>query len=424
MQTQYGNGMRDGCAQLGRSVMATLQHHPELCVLQADISNAFGSIGRHAVEAALMSLDSPHRQLVLKWLRTTHWAAVVMPGTEYRLGGTTAGIPQGDPLSAFLFCLTFTSCISKLPMHPDMQTRSGFVLQHWQYVDDLTLATRPANIPALLAVLEEMLQGIGLTLNARKTQLYCMPHMPQPEDAAWKQCWKQYGSDQGLIICGHPWDPAISHRPSIPIGNNSYVEAWLAKRDADQQRVERSILDMAHQASPNDHMKHIAWHLLRLTWNTAHTHLWRSLDSRRTTGLCQAMVQRIPTLLSDLLQLGDLTEKQKQLIYLGARRGGLGIDPPFILAAIHAINAELQLKRHQAPSDEPWSGGFHHATQVLSHYQIEVTHVLQTDLDSLRVEGATKAARFLLRAWQDRQCQALRDNYGWERPHPCFATTT
>ena len=107
-----------------------------------------------------------------------------------------------------------------------------------------------------------------------------MPHMPQPEDAAWKQCWQQYGSDQGLIICGHPWDPAISHRPSIPIGNNSYVEAWLAKRDADQQRVERSILDMAHQASPTDHMKHIAWHLLRLMWNTAHTHLWRSLDSR------------------------------------------------------------------------------------------------------------------------------------------------
>ena len=45
-----------------------------------------------------------------------------------------------------------------------------------------------------------------------------------------------------------------------------------------------------------------------------------------------------------------------------------------------------------------------------------MARVLQTDLDSLRVEGAAKAARFLLRAWQDRQCQALRDNYGWEDP--------
>ena len=49
----------------GRAVMRSLAEKPEMCIVQGDVNNAFGSVSRRAVEVALGNLDPA----VLKTLR-------------------------------------------------------------------------------------------------------------------------------------------------------------------------------------------------------------------------------------------------------------------------------------------------------------------------------------------------------------------
>ena len=54
------------------------------------------------------------------------------------------------------------------------------------------------------------LAAVGMSINVKKTQLYCArpPEGLPPEAEAF---WRQSGSTEGLVLCGHPLEDEYEH---------------------------------------------------------------------------------------------------------------------------------------------------------------------------------------------------------------------
>ena len=114
------------------------------------------------------------------------------------------------------------------------------------YIDDISIVAPPERMPEVLRDLSEALGTIGLQVNAIKTQVYLHPAAPMPGTEEWAQLWKQAGSHEGITLVGQPIDPnKPDWHPSIPFGNQSYTDQWLAKRREKQRLAMRTASDLA-----------------------------------------------------------------------------------------------------------------------------------------------------------------------------------
>ena len=137
---------------------------------------------------------------------------------------TADGLPQGDPLSAMLFC---NAVLSAYQRHwPPTITPTA-------YVDDVVIAGNPQEIEAAWDPLQKGLAEHGLHLNAAKSRMWVPPtvqyafHHPQLYELASAKL-------EGLIICGSCL--TVEATESIPLGSDTYCAHWLQDKASTLQK--------------------------------------------------------------------------------------------------------------------------------------------------------------------------------------------
>jgi RNA-directed DNA polymerase len=138
-------------------------------VLDADISNCFDQISHQKLLAKLQTFPTL-RRTIRAWLK-----AGIMDGEE--LFPTTAGVPQGGPLSPLLANVALHGLETAMTTaFPKKITQSGRRI-NWQpkvivYADDFVILHRHLEVIQKAQIIAtQWLQEIGLTLNDNKTRL-------------------------------------------------------------------------------------------------------------------------------------------------------------------------------------------------------------------------------------------------------------
>ena len=155
---QLGVGVRGGAAAAVHATRLYLEDlAPDKAVLKLDFRNAFNSIHRDKVLAAVLKHSLglyPFVNSVYSSPSSLFWIDRTIDSAE--------GVQQGDPLGPLLFCL----CIHDL----GAQLQSELALL---YLDDGTLGGGVEDLKHDLEVVMQVGESIGLSLNSGKSEVIC-----------------------------------------------------------------------------------------------------------------------------------------------------------------------------------------------------------------------------------------------------------
>ena len=159
---QLGYGVRGGAEAAVHAARLYLQDlDPDKAILKLDFKNAFNSIHRDKVLAAVLD----HVQGLYPFLHSVYSSPSSLFWGDRTLE-SAEGVQQGDPLGPLLFCL----CIH----HMGSQLRSEL---SFFYLDDGTLGGSEEDLRHDVEVVERVGSSIGLMLNAGKTEIIGSPEM-------------------------------------------------------------------------------------------------------------------------------------------------------------------------------------------------------------------------------------------------------
>jgi len=155
---QLGYGVRGGAESAVHAARLYLQDlDPSKAILKLDFKNAFNSIHRDKVLAAVLE----HAHSLYPFLHSVYsspsslfWGDRILQSSE--------GVQQGDPLGPLMFCLCIHHMVSEL------QSELSFF-----YLDDGTLGGSEDCLCHDLEVVERVGSSIGLVLNTSKTEIIC-----------------------------------------------------------------------------------------------------------------------------------------------------------------------------------------------------------------------------------------------------------
>ena len=157
----------------------------EVTLLFVDFSKAFDSIHRRKMEQILLAYGLPKETITaIMILYKNTKTKVCSPGGDRDFFDIVAGVLQGDTLALYLFiiCLDYI-----LRTSVDLMKENGFTLAKARsrrypartitdvdYADNMALLTdTPAQVESLLDSLEQTAGGLGLHVNADKTEFIC-----------------------------------------------------------------------------------------------------------------------------------------------------------------------------------------------------------------------------------------------------------
>ena len=152
---------------------------PDWGVISLDEANAFGSLDRAATARAAHQVIPEYDAFVQRLLEADEENVFVDEDGVVHMIQARKGVPQGMPLSPYLFPLAFRGPLRELKRRVDTLEGGGLVVA---YQDDIYVLTRPGHFATVMGWAEELLAGIGLQLNATKTYYWVPP--TQPSDAA------------------------------------------------------------------------------------------------------------------------------------------------------------------------------------------------------------------------------------------------
>ena len=155
-------------------------------ILFVDFTKAFDSIHREKMEEILLAYGIPKKTVVVITIlyRNTK-VKVRSPDGDTDYFDIVAGVLQGDTLATYLFiiCLDYVlrTSIDKIKENGFELTKKRSkryptkTITDADYADDIAiLANTPAQAETLLHSLERAAAGIGLHVNARKTEYMCV----------------------------------------------------------------------------------------------------------------------------------------------------------------------------------------------------------------------------------------------------------
>ena len=164
---QLGIGVSGGCEAAVHIVRNALQNESSaLAALLVDFENAFNTISRHKILAALYS--QPSLQALFKvtaFAYSSPSALLVKVGDKLSAQlHSSQGVRQGDPLSSLLFALAIAPVYAAaLRDIPDAACTA--------IIDDGSFIAPPAVLPRVYEQLVKEAAEHGLTVQTRKTQL-------------------------------------------------------------------------------------------------------------------------------------------------------------------------------------------------------------------------------------------------------------
>ena len=168
----------NGCAKnLGilRSVLAEARvEKRSLAVASVDLSKAFDSVSHVAVRRCLKELEMPD------YLRRACLDTLDHNVLRFK-GGVSCqgkrGVPQGLPLSGYLFIATIDAAVKQMNTLKPYETADGEKIGSLCLVDDLLLfATNREELEGKLQALRATLKDGGWRLNATKSYAYAQYH--------------------------------------------------------------------------------------------------------------------------------------------------------------------------------------------------------------------------------------------------------
>ena len=332
--SQYGIGIDGGASSMHRNLMSQHLQHENFAFLQLDFANAFGAIHRTAVQAALDHTLGDHASV--QWIK--HYLAqqvtIAVPTTARAECGnlptcvhTSCGLPQGDPLSALLFCATVTWALQKhLPQ----------ALGHVEYVDDVVLSGPLQAIDESFEPLKRQLATYGLHLETTKCKLWDPAQEYVPNHPHLRALWEQQLI--GLAICGSCLAPDTDEE--LPLGSEAFRSKWFQGK-ADQIMNLCSQLDTLPRVAADDKPSlQLAAKFLAEVVPARLRHIWAASPWNEQLAFLEAVDEITMACLKSLLGVQHLMPVQKTVALLPPYLGGLGFCNVMIAAAL-ARTSEL-----------------------------------------------------------------------------------
>ena len=145
-------------------------------VLLVDFNKAFDSIDHDYLYKVLgKSGYGPNFISGIKLLLTERYSCVTLSGHLTNRFKLERGVPQGDPVSAYLFIIAVEVLALKLRETKSIKKLiiDGITIDNALYADDLTivLADDPASLRAAIRIIQHFGKISGLTINSSKTQV-------------------------------------------------------------------------------------------------------------------------------------------------------------------------------------------------------------------------------------------------------------
>lgn len=166
---QYAISVKEGARRIIHKVRNFIDKNPDGAVLRFDISNAYGTLGRHITEDVAKTLDSTMQQYFrLVYGRPTSVAMFGPETTNFIPLGE--GVKQGDATSSLLFCLGIDRALKKIE---DALQQRGIRAEIYMYMDDLTICVSHEHANTAAEATLKAFNDIGLKINEDKSKILC-----------------------------------------------------------------------------------------------------------------------------------------------------------------------------------------------------------------------------------------------------------
>jgi hypothetical protein len=190
---------KNGTSQVATAVKMLLVNNPGLFVKSIDIKSAFSYVSRAKLADAIQRSNCNILQHFFNFSLTGR--LIGLTRNQEVSANCDSGLPQGDPMSPFLFAFLLQTVIEQ--MEGDFADVNVFC-----YVDDITFVGEEAKIQAILERFSVLLADINLKIEPGKTQQYS-PSQSTPDKPA---------VDTGIVILG------------VPIGTPEFINAYFEKK--------------------------------------------------------------------------------------------------------------------------------------------------------------------------------------------------
>ena len=169
-------------------------------LLQIDASNAFNTISRQAILDEVLQ----HAPKLARWVHLSYgFASNLLFGEFVIMSGE--GTQQGDPLGPLLFALALHPLILRI------QSTLPVSFNRW-YIDDGSIVVLREEAQSVLEFLQRHGEPLGFSINLTKTKAYALHASQHPLRLSCEF------RNTGFCVLGSP------------IGDNSYVEGYLAAK--------------------------------------------------------------------------------------------------------------------------------------------------------------------------------------------------
>jgi hypothetical protein len=325
---QHGVGTSGGAELLYHTAVAMLACEPEWGVLSLDEENAFGSLNRAAVADAAMQAIPTFGPFVRRLLEADEENIYVDDKGEIHKIAAKKGVPQGMPLSPYLFPLTLRGPLRELRNRVANLEGGGMVLA---YQDDIYVLAKPKHYNTVYTWAESLLADVGLKLNVTKTYYWARPNIQDPMQ--WINTgnleWKGAKRDMDIKIL----------RQSLPTLLTRQAESDESTR---QKAIERRrnlckrVAELAHEGMGT----HPAFALLRAAVPADASFITRThLLDENTCKELDRLVMRAAELLTGVEEWSPI---KKAWAALPVSAGGLGINSMEIVAPCAYVAAWRQ----------------------------------------------------------------------------------
>ncbi|MES2940453.1 MAG: reverse transcriptase domain-containing protein, partial [Pseudomonadota bacterium] len=306
---QLAVGVSGGVEATVHALRASLAEDTSRALLAIDFANAYNSVDRSAVFAAV-------KRRAPGLLRYAQWSYGT--ATDLHVVGAPTGTPpiksstgvrQGDTLGMFFFALALQGALEEArAAAPDAPTAS--------IADDVNLTGAPDDLRQAYTTLTDAAAAIGLRVQPAK----CAITGGQPHEVA------RLAADLG-----------VQHRPEgvtvcgTPIGTDAYVTDALAARAADVTAMVALLmrLPVAKQSQ---------FVLLRASMAPRMAHLLRTVRWELLEPSTRAVERAVSDAVADIFRLPERgAERARQQMTLPLRHGGLG------LRVVQAVEADAAL---------------------------------------------------------------------------------
>ena len=410
-EDQHGVGVCQGTAMMAQKVSHYLATGDHTIAVSLDLTNAFGTISRSTVVQGLRTVDQDLANSQVTWLQSSSLGILNNAPEPHCCHWTSTGIPQGDPLSALAFACALETIFREF--RAKLAERGQFQVTTPCYVDDVVLLTNRDEVDTVFALFEEVAAAHNLTINTSKTRIFTT-HPDGPPPGQIRDLWARQPRHDGITIGGLPLESSEPHEESIPIGRDSYIQAFLEEKLRAYKRCCDVLLQFPETLEESGVGTHVAFVLLRASVAAKPIHLLAALHPRHTTKFAEELDNVTTGTLCALLRNPLLGLDQLAMLRRPVRAGGFGF-PAFLKELPMLRVHHLLLIAHTAASSSsigmrPEPTHLHEALRDChDNASMDVPKILNQPSQTLVAEGYKGALRKLRRWHHDLHVLPLRD---------------